>query len=147
MSLSPGQDADDVEKEAMFLLASVDDAKELEDLCTSLEVTVPEQLRGKSKSLRKFLLRHLNSETVETSDDGGMALFLKSHECLTTSGDKTVQTSNLKIEENSETKVNSELPVAAKSRRPLFDALKLKDFKISGTIGGNEKKTVCHIPV
>ena len=130
MSLSPGQDADDVEKEAMFLLASVDDANELEDLCTSLEVTVPEQLRGKSKSLRKFLLRHLNSETVETSDDGGMALFLKLHECLTTSGDKTVQTSNLKIEENSETKVKSELPVAA---------LKLKDFKISGKIGGNEK--------
>ena len=43
---------------------------------------VPEQKKGNQKFLLKFLLRKLNSEEVETNEDGGASWFQKLHDHL-----------------------------------------------------------------
>ena len=65
---------------------------ELEQIFVALPLDCPETLRGKTKPLLKHLLRYLNSETVEESEDGGLSIFLKLYGCLTT--DSSGQTKN-----------------------------------------------------
>ena len=131
--MSDGVDPEEVEREVMFLLTGIREAGELEKLCTVVPLTLPEEIRGKTKSILKFLLRHLNSEDVENSSDGGLATFLKLYECLT---ERKTDAKTKKTEEN-EPLLSAETHGQV---RPLFDVQKLKDFKISGIIGGGEKK-------
>ena len=137
-------DPDDVEREALFLLGGVNNAVDLEGIYTVLPLECPQELKGKPKPLYKYLLRHLSSETVENSDDGGLALFLKLREHLTPAMKAEVTTAAVisQLEGNgslSNPKVSEDKTVKLKSK-PLFDVQKLKDFKISGTIGSLDKR-------
>ena len=123
-----------VEREAMCLLTMVEDAAELQKIFGILTVDCPETLHGKSALLLKYLLRHLNSEDLEKSDDGGLSTFLKLYECLS---QETKDQSNLKKKEELEVdKKKENINLREKIKiKPLFDVQKLKDFKISGTVG------------
>ena len=140
-----GMDADDVEKEVNFLLAGLNTAEELEEICGPLDLEVTAAIHGKTKPLYKFLLRHLNSETAEASDDGGLSSFLKVYDCLSGTGvDKKgkksseVNVLNAGLEQKPKL-FNPSFNGTTVKRTPLFDLQKLKDFKIHGVIGGEKK--------
>ena len=76
-------------------------------------------------------MRHLNSSTLEATEDQGLSTFLKLHSFLTAEKEVKTESAHETIKTH---KVASEEP------KPLFDVRKLKDFKINGTIGGPEKK-------
>ena len=118
---------ENVERDALQFLTSVDDAAVLKEICDLIELTVPATAVGKSNDLLKLLLRFLNSQDMADKEDGGLSLFLLVRDFLSP-----------KTEEN--ISVKSETVETVTKVKPTFDVLKLKDFKISGTIGGPEKK-------
>ena len=123
---------DQQERDALQMLTSVDDAGTLQQLCELVELQVPNTAVGKSNVLLKLLLRHLNSQEVADKEDGGLSLFLAIIDFLSP---KVKEESSTVTEEKGSGKIEKAL-----SANPTFDVLKLKDFKISGTIGALEKK-------
>ena len=120
------------EAETLMLLTTVEDVGVLTRACEELELQIPEEGKGKRTAILKLLMRHLNSSTLEASEDQGLSTFLKLHSFLTT--EKQVKTESVEVDAKPSVSVPSEEP------KPLFDVRKLKDFKINGTIGGPEKK-------
>jgi hypothetical protein len=49
---------------------------QLVDCCEKLNLTVAETKKGIKKSVENIIMRHLTSETLEDSEDEGMAVFL-----------------------------------------------------------------------
>ena len=139
-------DPETLEREVMLKLAKVDKAEELEAIYDAISLDVPTELRGKIKPLYKNLLRFLNSEDMESSDDEGLGFFLEVYSCLksevkseegVSASDKGVKT---EFRSNGGSSVCGANLQKASQKKPLFDVQKLKDFKISGMIGGSEKK-------
>ena len=131
---------DEMEREALFLLTGIDDAEELQRIYAALPLDCPETLHGKPHSLLKYLLRYLNSEEIEQSEDAGHALFLKLYDCVTAERKPEVVPDESEEKNNIKTEKKKNSVTEKVKRKPLFDVQKLKDFKISGTIGGPEKK-------
>ena len=131
---------DEMEREALFLLTGIDDAEELQRIYAALPLDCPETLHGKTHSLLKYLLRYLNSEEIEQSEDAGHALFLKLYDCVTAERKPEVVPDESEDKNNIKTEKKKNSVTEKVKRKPLFDVQKLKDFKISGTIGGPEKK-------
>ena len=114
---------------------------------------VPEQKKINQKFLLKFLLRKLNSEEVETNEDGGASWFQKLHDHLskyfqpggqTTFRPKT-ELSNEDLfaptyNNNVNTNVSPDSEQQNQSSHPpirsFYNLQWLKDFKINGSIGG-----------
>ena len=46
----------------------------LEEICGKMQLEVPDHKKGNKQSPRKLILWYLNSEDVEDSDDGGVAI-------------------------------------------------------------------------
>ena len=68
MDIGPAREtmsADDIEREALFLLTGLTEVAELESVYAELSVEIPETCRGKTSLLLKFFLRYLNSEALE----------------------------------------------------------------------------------
>ena len=114
---------------------------------------VPEQKKGNQKFLLKFLLRKLNSEEVETNEDGGASWFQKLHDHLSKyfqPGGQTkfwpeTELSNKGLfaptyNNNVNTNVSPDSEQQNQSSHPpirsFYNLQWLKDFKINGSIGG-----------
>ena len=76
-----GDSSDVVEMEVFRWLPQVDVVK-LEEVCGTLNVTIPEERKGNKSLLLKLILRTLNSEQFEALDDSGLSLFLEIHGIL-----------------------------------------------------------------
>lgn len=131
-----GRDGADteVERDVMFLLGGVVDPAELEEICTVLSLKVPDALKGKVKPLYKLVMRYLTSEEVENMEDQGKKIFLLLRDHLSHSED---------WKGSAEIPGSGEEPTGSKvtsSRVSMVDVQRLKDFKISGTIGCSERK-------
>ena len=134
-----GRDGADteVERDVMFLLGGVVDPAELEEICTVLSLKVPDALKGKTKSLYKLVMRYLTSEEVENMEDQGKKIFLLLRDHL-----------NDDDSHSEDCKGSTEIPGSGEeptgkvtsSRVSMVDVQRLKDFKISGTIGCSERK-------
>ena len=132
-----------IESEVTKMLTYLD-AESLQCACN-----VPESKRGSKYLLLKYLVRCLNSEEVEAREDGGFEFFQKLHGFLI----KHFKSPEKKPDENqnqkkgladSKIKTESEIKVENPLPRPqtseAFCLQKLKDFKISGCIGGSGEK-------
>ena len=137
-----------IESEVTKMLTYLD-AESLQCAYGILELDVPESKRGNKYLLFKNLVRHLNSEAVEAREDGGFEFFQKLHGFLIKhfkSPEKNPeenpnQKQGLaapKIKTETETKVENPLP--RPQTNETFCLQKLKDFKISGCIGGSGEK-------
>ena len=51
------------------------DADELAELCTASNITIPPNKEGNRNAIHTIVLRHINSEDVEDSNDQGLGLF------------------------------------------------------------------------
>ena len=144
-----GTSAEQIERDALQFLTSVDDPAVLKEIGDLLGIPIPDTAVGKTNLMLKLLLRYLNSEEIAASDDGGLSLFLKMKDFFSDSGKV-----DLGKEESSEPSVvKSESGVVKESEKekdrnekvkPTFDVLKLKDFKISGTVGGEKKDSLSY---
>ena len=71
------------------------DADQLEDCCKVLSLTVADTKKGNKKALAGIIMRHLNSEVLEDSEDEGMSVFLVLHDHMKTLWDtETTNTIN-----------------------------------------------------
>ena len=134
--------ADDIENEMMYLLSG-SDATVLEGVYPLVSLPCSEELKGKKKLLLRNLLRYLNSTEIEEREDGGASLFSSVYDYLSNRDEKQLPPA---LEKNPVTSASdvgkTDVKIAEKTAasRPLFDMQKLKDFKISGSIGTTGKK-------
>lgn len=138
-----------IESEVTRMLTKLD-AESLQCAYGILELDVPESKKGNQYLLFKNLVRHLNSEEVEAREDGGLEFFQKLHGFLIKhfqtpekkpdekfllkqelADSKLILPSDLKLENHSP-------PPRPQTTEAFFQ--KLKDFKISGCIGGSGEK-------
>ena len=70
-----------IERSCTLWLTEVDEDT-LTALCEEYHLTVPPAKVGKKDYLLKIILRYLNSEALESSSDGGEAVFLKLYDEL-----------------------------------------------------------------
>ena len=129
-------ESDNIEAEVFGKLTILDESC-LESVATILELTVDESKKGNKSYLLKLILKHLNSDQVQGSEDEGLATFLRLRDILY----RNMSTPEKKPEVKTET-VNTkvEIPTPKFENPQPFDFKKLKDFKISGTIGGPGEK-------
>ena len=125
-------EAEVVEHEVMMILME-QEAAELEEVCSLIQLDCPETAKGKRNVILKLILKHLL--TIGEKEDSGFATFKIIHEKL------------IKIETKTEPEVKIEPKLEIKQEHfdtqntnTIFDIQKLKDFKISGTIGGGGDK-------
>ena len=71
------KDTGELEMECWSSLMAIKDPKVLEKICNNLEIQIPPDHVGKTNLLFKLLLRKLNSEDVQNSEDKGLGWFLK----------------------------------------------------------------------
>ena len=137
-----------IESEVTKMLTYLD-AESLQCAYGIIELDVPESKRGNKYLLFKYLVRHLNSEEVEAREDGGFEFFQKLHGFLI----KHFKSPEKKPDENqnqkkgladskikTETEIKVENPLPRPQTSETFCLQKLKDFKISGCIGGSGEK-------
>ena len=125
--LSPDEIEDDV-----LTWLSMQEVDVLEQVCTKLTLTCPEEKKGKKTTVLKLILKHLCD--LETTEDQGMSTFLLLHGLIDTEDKK----------DGDDKKGIIKHPVGDTTKKKgsevTFDILKLKDFKISGSIGGVGEK-------
>ena len=128
----------DVEADVTAKLAQLD-AVCLESIMEILELPIKDESKGNRKILLRSILKYLNSEELEEEEDQGLSVFLHLNDVINrsmNSPEKKVRVSN------SEHKFSpnfDELKTEPKSES-VIDIKKIKDFKISGTIGGLQEK-------
>ena len=131
-------DSDEKEDVVMTWLAQ-QEADELEAVFPVIEQTVPTDGQGKRGFLLKNLMKHLYDLSVVPDGDKGLSTILTLYEhmqSIVNPGgkvkieDKTIHDKSLK-----NTDLDGEDKITA-----TIDVLKLKDFKISGVIGGTGEK-------
>ena len=149
MSKSP----DDIQAEVLQWLRLVD-LVVLEEFCNEYKLTIPVSKQGNKSLLVKLIMRYLHSEAVEALEDQGGRIILKLHSDMEEAlQEKGVNTGALPEENVSEQEVKIEpiekkLKVSSKSSSKKEDVetkwfpqvQKLREFKISGSIGGDGQK-------
>ena len=114
---------DQIEGEVMGMLPSLS-ASEMEAVCGVVDQEVGNDIKGNKKAVYKFLMKFL----VDLTDDAPVLLLIHKH----LNKDNKKEMPELEKSEDSATGI-----VAAKTT---LDVMKLKDLKISGTIGGEKDK-------
>ena len=131
---------------------STQEADVLEEVCAKLSLTSPEIKKGKKHSILKLILKHLcDLDTVEEDGtDKGMCTILVLRTFIVddkSDGDDRKDTIPSVPAETSLTDPSPKSPgrtfpvdTEKKGVEETFELLKLKDFKISGMIGGVGEK-------
>ena len=133
MDVNGDEDTGELEMKCWSTLIKIKDAKVLEEIYNKLEIQIPPGHVGKAKLLFKFLLRKLNSEDVQNSEDKGLGWFLKLWDVLSEGVDVPPR-AGIKGEPDGET-VNSVLDIG-----------RMKELKINGRIGGiGEKDRISYV--
>ena len=148
---------ENLETEVLGMLAMLD-ADGLNCACGIVGLDVSEEKKGNQKLLLRFLLRKLNSEGVEVSQDGGACWFQKLHDHLSKYFEPGGQTkfrpkpelSNeglfaLPYNNNMNTNVSSDSKQQNQNNKnppitSFYNLQRLKDFKVNGSIGGLEER-------
>ena len=133
----------DEKEDAVLTWLSVQEAGELEEACAAITLVCPQDRKGKKKALLKFLLKHLCDLEDGPDGDGAAILLLYDH-----AKSKGLPQS-VKTEDMSETKsavINKPQSVDQGDQKvkTMVDVLKLKDLKISVSIGGSEKEKLSY---
>ena len=68
-------DVDEVRDNLLEKLQTLKDVNDLKEICGGLSVSIPLAKQGKVSAIRSLLVRYLTSETIEESDDEGLALY------------------------------------------------------------------------
>ena len=126
--MSGAEQADQIEEDVMAWLPEMQ-ADDLEALVTVLDLQCPPGSSGKKNTLYKFVLKYLLD--LDKSEDKGLSKFLQIHTHLNLSETKPDVTSK---------PVNVVPEPVKKVSQTSVDILRLKDFKIAGTIGGPGEK-------
>ena len=144
-----GKSPDDIQAEVLQWLRLVDlDA--LEGFCDELKVTIPVSKQGNKSLIIKLLVRHLHSEATEALDDQGDSVFLKLHsdmeEAVKTKGvDNGIPTAKInpdeiKMDRKPFSAIKHDIKIEPGERDFITKVQKLREFKISGSIGGDGQK-------
>lgn len=131
-----GDSSDVVEMEVFRWLPQVDVVK-LEEVCGTLNVTIPDDKKGNKSLLLKLILRTLNSEIFEALDDSGLSSFLEIHRILKDIIKIEPEKQDVKTENIVETRSIFENTIQGNSALKVH---RLREFKINGTIGSIEQK-------
>ena len=134
----PQLNPDQVERDVLSWVASLHDSNVLEEICASVELEVPSTVAGNLNRVLKILLRHLNSQELADKEDNGLSVFLKIYSQIppkSEHSDINVEVSQIEVAAVNQIGVGN-----LEKEKQSIDILKLKDFKINGTIGGPEKK-------
>ena len=139
----PQLDPDQVEWDVLSWVASLHELNVLEGICTTLELEIPNTVEGNINKVLKFLLRHLNSQELVDKEDHALSFFLKIYSEIPPKQEIIDIIPENQIPPVDTTAVK-QIVVGGNlgKEKQTLDILKLKDFKINGTIGGPEKKTV-----
>ena len=134
-------DPDKVERDVLSWVASLHELTVLEEICTTLELEIPNTVEGNINKVLKFLLRHLNSQELVDKEDNGLSVFLKIYSAIPPKQEiidiiPENESPPIDIAAVKQTVVGGNLG----KEKHTIDILKLKDLKINGTIGGPEKK-------
>ena len=130
---------DKVERDVLAWVASLHELNELQNVCASIDLEIPNTAEDVN-SVLKLLLRHLNSQELVDKEDNGLSIFLK---IFTQIPPKTENFDIIPKRDDPQTEVHTVKQVGVgilEKENQSIDILKLKDFKINGTIGGPEKK-------
>ena len=132
-------EADVVENEVMMLLLE-QEAAGLEEVCSLIPLDCPETAKGKKNVILKLVLKHLLD--LGEKEDNGFATFKLLHEHLV---------KKTKAESIIEPKIEPKIEIKQEkfdmqNIKTIFDIQKLKDLKISGTIGGGGDKDKFFVP-
>ena len=147
---------ENLETEVLSMPAMLD-VGSLHCACGIVELDVPEEKKGNQNFLLKFLLRKLNSEELEASQDGGASWFQKLRDHLSKyfqpGGQVKFQPKTELSNEglfaptynnNMNTNVSSNIEQQNQSSnvpiRPFYNLQRLKDLKINGSIGGSGER-------
>ena len=123
-------EAEVIESEVMMLLME-QEAAELEEVCSLIQLDCPETAKGKKNVILKLILKHLLD--LGEKEDNGFATFKIVHK-------KLVKTIKLKPKIEPQIEIKQEPFDTQNAKTTIFDIQKLKDLKISGTIGGGGDK-------
>lgn len=122
---------EDVEPVVLKWLSEAD-ADTLQKVCSGISLVIPPDKAGKKYLILRLLLKHLHSDEVEQSEDEGLSTFLKISTDL-----EIVHKSHVKVEDvhNVSTGLGNLETNMAK-----FSVQRLREFKISGTVGGVDQR-------
>ena len=133
-------DPDQVERDVLSWVASLHELNVLEGICTTLELEIPNTVEGNTNKVLKFLLRHLNSQELVDKEDNGLSIFLKVYSEIPPKQEHIDVIPKKEIPPIDTVAVTQTGVGGNLREKQTIDILKLKDFKINGTIGGPEKK-------
>ena len=120
---------DEIEDRVLTWL-SIQAADTLEEACTKISLTYSDDKKGKKNTLLKHLMKHLCD--LDTAEDQGMSTLLLLSEL--------VDKDKVDEDDKKDIKVEPGVEITKKGNGTYIDVLKLKDFKISGSIGGVGEK-------
>ncbi len=148
----------DVVKEEVFVSLRSLSSAQLEEVCTSINVIVPEEKKTKKNAVMNAVQRYLSSEEIEDSEDEGLQVFQQLNEMLKKllgpaqpspavkteagvtgggGGTSTQTSSSLQQQSATNPPIVAAAPVSQVSS---FDVkkIKLRDFKVSGVVGAEK---------
>ena len=122
----------EVERQVLKWLPTVDEEM-LTRICTDLNIQIPSSKAGKKTMILRLILKHLNSEAVETSEDEEMSMFLKLHTDLTVALGKEEKKDVSDV-------MGRKIGESVTKEKGDFAIHCLRDFKINGTVGGVDQR-------
>ena len=130
---------DELEDKVLTWLAT-QPAERLEEVYTFIELEIPADANGKRKTLLNNLLKHLCE--LETSDDAGVSTILKMYDLVLKYVKPVIKDETAPLTAVVALPTYNKIEISKKKSEEkyiserTFDVLNLKEFKISGTIGG-----------
>ena len=118
------------------------DANKLLEVCGILSLPVPEERQGK-RSLINLIMRFLNGEDLEKEADNGHSTFLTLHSVLYPDKNETGDDAKIKHEPETEPRDVKKQETFEKAKLDTKSKVKLqrlREFKITGTIGATDQK-------
>ena len=129
---------DNVRTDVFTMLSLLEDPENLMIIAKMLHITIPKPKQGNRTFILRILLRYLNSEEVEQFADEGHETFLELQKTLKAFFDESKLLAEIKADPTSTPKREH---VLFDPTKPKFVSIqKLKDFKISRTIGSAGQK-------
>ena len=111
----------------------------LEEICGKMQLEVPDHKKGNKQSTRKVIVRYLNSEDVEDSEDGRVAI-LNQLDLEVGKKLKSKKTKEVKQElagGSNDEKLNSVRDSPKKAASVEIKYTKFREFKIAGQVGND----------
>ena len=129
---TPQENAGEVE-DVVLTWVSQQNAEVLQEVYVFISLDCPEDLKGKRMKLLNKLINYLSGLEDDTDGDNGLSVYLLINDFIKNIKKETIETKILP--EVAKQKEDSLLK-SLKRENHIVDVVKLRDFKISGVIGG-----------